>query len=161
MSNVIHLAQSDALFSDCRRYRYSLFRMWGDIAYPCCMFIGLNPSTADEVNDDPTVRRCIRFAQNWGCNSMYMMNAYAFRATDPTVMKRHGYPVGPETDEHLTRIASLCSTHVACWGVHIEPHRQFELKRLLPQLKCFGLTAGGCPKHPLYLAKDTELVDFK
>lgn len=161
MSQAITIRESDALFSDCMRYRYILFRRWGDKVHPTCMFIGLNPSTADEVNDDPTVRRCIRFAQSWGCNSMYMMNAYAFRATDPAVMKRQGYPVGIENDFHLSRVADICSIHVACWGVHIETHRQFDLKRLLPTLKCFGLTSGGCPKHPLYLAKDTELVDFK
>ena len=83
-------------FSPCRRYRYTLWRDWNpllpDNVY--AMFIGLNPSTADETNDDPTIRRCINFAKSWGCDSFCMTNIFAFRATDPKVMIAEPEPVG-------------------------------------------------------------------
>lgn len=151
---------TDAVFSDCSRYRWLLMRRWNE-GSKICMFIGLNPSTADYSNDDPTVSRCVGFARKWGCSAMYMMNAYAFRATDPKVMKRQSDPVGQQCDEHLKAISASCSIKVACWGAHIETYRQTELKRMIPGLKCFGLTAKGYPKHPLYLSKDSQLMDFK
>ncbi len=72
--------RTDAKLSDCRIYRYALWRIWDD-AKPLVMFIGLNPSTADETEDDPTIRRCISFAQNWGYGGLYMANLFVFRAT--------------------------------------------------------------------------------
>lgn len=90
----------DTIFSPCREYRYTLYREWapGD---KVVMFIGLNPSTADEVNNDPTVRRCINYAKQWGYTGMYMTNIFAYRATDPNVMKAHPEPVGAENDHYL------------------------------------------------------------
>ena len=152
---------TDALMSNCERYRWLLHRRWAPELTKTVMFIGLNPSTADALQDDPTIRRCVGFAKAWGCPAMYMMNAYAFRATDPKEMKRSSEPIGAKCDQYLLEIAGLCSIHVACWGAHIETYRQSELKRMLPRLKCFGVTAKGFPKHPLYLAGDTKLVDFK
>ena len=78
--------RTDAVFSDCRKYRYALWRVW-DESKPVAVFIGLNPSTADEVNDDPTVKRCVNFAQEWGYGGLCMANLFAFMATDPEVLK--------------------------------------------------------------------------
>lgn len=150
---------TDAVFSDCQRYRWLLMRRWSDGPH-ICMFIGLNPSTADYYNDDPTVRRCVGFARQWGYSAMYMMNAYAFRSTNPKVMKQQSDPVGCQCDDFLKGIALLCRIHVACWGTNIETYRQTELKQMLPRLKCFGITAKGFPKHPLYLSKATKLIAF-
>ena len=77
----MNMIERTATFSPCRTWRYSLLRRWAPCDY--AMFIGLNPSTADETQDDPTVRRCIRYAQSWGYGALYMTNIFAFRATDP------------------------------------------------------------------------------
>ena len=77
-----------ATFSECRKYRYTLWRRWdGLFASGYAMFIGLNPSTADETNDDPTIRRCIGYARDWGYGGLCMTNLFAFRATLPKNMK--------------------------------------------------------------------------
>ncbi|MBA3483376.1 MAG: DUF1643 domain-containing protein, partial [Pirellulales bacterium] len=79
----------EASFSLCRKYRYSLLRRWAPPQEPdkpalrYCMFIGLNPSTADERADDPTIRRCIRFARGWGYDGLVMANVFPLRSTDP------------------------------------------------------------------------------
>lgn len=75
-----------AIFSDCRIYRYSLSRIW-NLTKDFVSFVCLNPSTADERNDDPTVRRCIRYAADWGAGGMVMLNLYAYRSTDPKKLK--------------------------------------------------------------------------
>ncbi len=142
-----------ARFSDCRRYRYTLWRTWsGNPGY--VMFVGLNPSTADEVRDDPTVRRCIGFAKSWGFGAMCMTNLFAFRATKPEAMKAAKDPVGPENDRHLRRVARKASLVVAAWGVHgTYLGREAVVRGKLPRLHCLGLTRDGLPKHPLYLPR--------
>ena len=80
--------------SDDRRYRYELSRIW-DAALPPVLFVGMNPSTADEEQDDPTIRRCIRFARDWGYGGLLMGNLYALRATDPQELTRAVEP--PDT----------------------------------------------------------------
>lgn len=108
-----------ASFSPCRRYRYWLRIVWDD-SKPLAAFIGLNPSTADEVKDDPTVRRCRNFASSWGCGGMVMFNLFPFRATLPTVMKVEADPDGDWTkDDLLASLKSMCTgPWVACWGTH-------------------------------------------
>lgn len=98
---------SGAEFSPCRVWRYALWRRW-DFGSRCNMvaFVGLNPSTADESLDDATIRRCINFAKSWGYDGMYMLNAYAFRATDPRDMKAFHEPIGKDNDCTIARISS-------------------------------------------------------
>jgi hypothetical protein len=88
------LSESGAEFSECQQYRYTLWRTW-DSQADRVMFIGLNPSTADETEDDPTIRRCIRFAKDWGYGGILMMNAYAYRSTAPRGLKQVTDPIGP------------------------------------------------------------------
>lgn len=149
---------SSAIFSEDRRFRYALIRRW-DIGRSCVGFIGLNPSTADEVVNDPTVRRCIGFAKSWGYGGLLMLNAFAFRATDPAVMKAEPDPVGPGNDEALVKYAGLASLVVAAWGVHgAWMNRGTKVREILDaagvRLHVLGLTVAGHPKHPLYLKKD-------
>lgn len=148
-------------FSPCRTWRYSLWRSWDDRG-PMVAFVGLNPSTADETEDDPTVRRCIGFAKKWGFAAMYMLNIFAFRATDPKVMKAAIDPIGPRNDEALDWRTSHCQLTVACWGTHgafkDRAAQVFYRLNYRGVVKCFGLTKGGQPKHPLYLASATELA---
>src|SRR5690242_6108456 len=108
----------ETIFSDCRAYRYTLWREWDIFDKNYVMFVGLNPSTADERVDDPTIRRCIDFAKRWGYGALCMTNLFAYRATDPRVMKAFPYPVGPENDKWLVRCAREAGVVVAAWGNH-------------------------------------------
>lgn len=148
------LQESTATFSPCRTYRYSLWRRWGAPEQGYAMFIGLNPSTADEVEDDPTVRRCIQFAKDWGYGALYMTNLFAFRATDPAVMKADSEPIGPDTDAVLAELAKNAGVVVAAWGNHgSHSARDQQVIALLPNLHCLKVTKAGQPSHPLYLRK--------
>jgi hypothetical protein len=101
---------SGAIFSPCRKWRYVLWRIWEPVdkfleGERMIVFIGLNPSTADEHKNDPTVSRCVRMARDWGFPGMFMLNAFAYRATDPQVMKVAMGPVGAMNDAWIKRIA--------------------------------------------------------
>ena len=141
------------ILSPCRKYRYSLWREWlGGEGY--AMFVALNPSVADEVQDDPTIRRCIAFAKAWGYSGLCMTNLFAFRATDPRDMKIAADPVGPDNDTHLLALSADAGVIVAAWGVHgVHKGRASAVCKLLPSLHCLALTKEGHPKHPLYLRK--------
>lgn len=158
-ANVIDIEKCDgAEFSRCRKYRYTLWRRWDfESELNQCMFIGLNPSTADETNNDPTVRRCIRFAKDWGFTGLLMMNAYGFRATDPKVMKAEPKPVGPGNDKAFARWGPKVGLIIAAWGTHCTEDREQNICNVLNrQVNCLGRTKAGRPKHPLYLRADTK-----
>ena len=108
---------SDAEFSPCRQYRYSLWRYW-DEHKRYAVFVCLNPSTADETKDDPTVRRCINFAKGWDYGGMIMLNLFALRSTDPKRLKLVDDPVGPDNDFHLRSASSKAGITIAAWGIH-------------------------------------------
>jgi hypothetical protein len=121
------------------------------------MFVGLNPSTADETLDDPTIRRCMGFARSWGYDGLCMTNLFAFRATDPSVMKAAEDPVGPMNDSILVSLAENAGIVVAAWGVHGSYlGRDRAVIEMLPQLHCLRLTISGHPAHPLYLPAGLE-----
>lgn len=161
---------SGAEFSECRTYRYALWRHWDWEGYAsCCMFIGLNPSTADETVNDPTIRRCINFAKSWGYGGIYMMNLYAFRATLPTDMVKAVDPVGPGNDQAFGYYRSKVGKVVAAWGsieTRYRPRLSWSsrIKAVLSQVNqpvwCLGKTQDGSPRHPLYVKGDTELIPF-
>lgn len=152
-------------FSPCRRYRYTLRHRWDELMPEASvMWIGLNPSTADENQLDPTLRRVRAFSAGWGFTSFVMTNLFAFRATDPRDMMEEQDPVGPENDRHLLETARRCSLVVAAWGVHgVHLERARQVGRLLagPNLVCLGTTKDGHPRHPLYVAGDTILIPYK
>ena len=145
------------IFSPCRQYRYTLWRAWDMFSPRYVMFIGLNPSTADEVQDDPTIRRCIGYAKEWGYGAFCMTNIFAFRATDPRVMKTQADPVGPENDKWLTECAKGAGLIVAAWGAHGGHRaRDKEVIKLVNNIMCLGTTKDGYPRHPLYLPKTAK-----
>jgi hypothetical protein len=157
------LPPKGATFSPCREYRYSLWRKWGpgpeQGSY--AMFVGLNPSTANETQDDPTVRRCIAFAKAWGYSGMFMTNIFAYRATDPEEMKAVAEPVGQENDDTLRRLAQGAGVVVAAWGVHgTHAGREEAVRAMLPGIHCLKLTKHGAPGHPLYLKKTLVPIPF-
>jgi hypothetical protein len=145
-----------ATFSPCGRYRYLLTRTW-DKTKPICAFIGLNPSTADERQDDPTIRREIAFARDWGFGALVMLNAYAFRSTDPKALWTIDDPYGPDnlaTISEWTRKADLV---VAAWGANIRADQAWKLRLLFDvnriKVHALRITKKGQPEHPLYLPK--------
>lgn len=149
------MIERKATFSPCRRYRYTLWRTWSGMFQSgkgYAMFVGLNPSTADETVDDPTIRRCIAFAKLWGYDGLCMTNLFAFRATFPNEMLTQSDPVGAENDKHLHEAAVSAGVIVAAWGV-LGTHlgRDKEVRTLLPDLHYLRLTKEGNPAHPLYL----------
>ncbi len=149
-----------AQFSDCRRYRYALWRTWQE-GESHVMFIGLNPSTADETKDDPTIRRCIGYAKAWGFGGIHMLNLFAFRATNPKDLKKANDPVGKENDSYLKMYLEPGGLNIACWGTHGSfLNRGEEVIELLNRgnLSCFDLTKNGQPKHPLYLKQDIKPI---
>lgn len=140
-----------AVISECGLYRYRLDRVWND-ALPTAAFIMLNPSTADGLTDDPTIRRCRTFAKAWGCGSLTVVNLYAWRATDPRQLWTAGNPVGPGNNRHLTEAAEYAPL-VAAWGANARPGRIAEVLALpgMQAMTALALTKSGQPRHPLYL----------
>ena len=106
-----------AEFSPDRIYRYALYRTW-DETKPRVMFIGLNPSTADESKDDPTIRRCKNYAFDWGYGGLIMANLFALRATKPKIMKEHALPIGRDNNYWLESLARDAEIIIAAWGVN-------------------------------------------
>lgn len=115
------------------------------------MFIGLNPSTADESANDPTLTRCIRYAQSWGYGGVCMANIFAFRATDPKVMMSVPDPVGADNDRWLLELSQSAGLVVAAWGnTGRYMGRSDHVRNLIPNLHCLKLNKSGEPAHPLY-----------
>lgn len=152
-----------ATFSPCRTWRYTLTRRWG--SGPHCQFIGLNPSTATETEDDPTIRRCIRFARDWGYAALVMTNLFGLRSTDPRGLRKVADPVGPENDRYLIEIGRQAGIVIAAWGIHgMYQRRDLAVLDLLADqgvtLHCLGMTQGGFPKHPLYLPANSRPTGY-
>lgn len=156
-----------ATFSPCRAYRYSLYRPIHDRHGPPVLFLMLNPSTADETKLDPTVTRCCRFASDWLCARMYVANIFALRSTDPRAMKSHPHPVDLTGSLRNDTVIRMLAEHVAlhagwivcAWGAHgTHRGRADTVRRLLAglPLRYLALTAGGQPRHPLYLRADLK-----
>jgi hypothetical protein len=151
---------SAASFSCDRTYRYSLTRTW-DRNLPIVNVIGLNPSTADEHQDDPTIRRCLAFARREGFGSLVMTNIFAYRATDPKALRSASDPEGPQNNDFLIELAEASSQIWAAWGCHGGfRERGPRVVSILPwgqAVWCFGTNRDGTPKHPLYLPSTARL----
>lgn len=146
---------STAVYSSCERYRYSLSRVW-DANARRVMFVMLNPSTADELQNDPTVERCEQRARRLGYGAFRVTNIFAFRATDPRNMRTQADPQGPDNVQTLDAGAAWADDIIAAWGTHGEHRNQgpvaaMMLARTGVPLYHLGLTKHGHPRHPLYL----------
>lgn len=145
--------KTGATLSKDRMYRYSLWRIW-DESLPVVLFIGLNPSTANENEDDNTIRRCINFAKGWGYGGLYMANLFAYRTKDPEVMMAVPYPVGNGNDEILVELYKKADITIAAWSADGNfKNRDKEVQLLLPELHVLKINKDGSPGHPLYLKK--------
>lgn len=152
-----------AVFSPDREYRYRLTRRWDD--RPLVNFLMLNPSTADELTEDPTVRRCIGFASDWGYGGLLVTNIFAYRSTNPDLLYKIADPVGPGNDEHIIQSAKLCALTVGAWGDHGRHLGRGNVVRAMLRAanitaRCLGKNAGGEPQHPLYIARDRRLIEL-
>ena len=149
---------SGAEFSPCRRYRYRLWRTWGE-KRPA-LFLMLNPSTADEVTNDPTVARCESRARMMGYGGLLVANIFALRSTDPGALYDRPDPIGPGNDRAIVAAAASAGIVVCAWGTHGALNgRGAHVLRMLVDMgvvpHCLKLTKGGFPQHPLYVSMDT------
>ncbi|SHH48970.1 DUF1643 domain-containing protein [Marivita hallyeonensis] len=144
-------------YSPCDAYRYGLSRVW-DKRLPSVLFVMLNPSTADEHRNDPTVARCEIRARRMGYGAMMVANIFAFRATKPADLKLAEDPVGADNDAVLRSWVDAADLTVAAWGAHgAHRDRATEVARSLPENAChLGLTKHGHPRHPLYVSFETN-----
>lgn len=150
----------NAGFSDDRKYRYILTRDWSRGKTPKSInFVMTNPSVADETNDDPTIRRCLGFADSWGYNVIVVTNLFAWRNIHPSWLRMVSEPVGPRNNSYLLTCAKLSDLVICAWGNYggyrdrdQEVIRFFQDNKLT--LYCLGLTNSGRPRYPLRLKKN-------
>lgn len=160
-----------AQFSADGVYRYTLERSWRgmfDAGRPArvCLFVMLNPSTADASKLDPTVRRCVAYASAWGCDTLLVGNLFAYRSTDPKALPRDESAVGPDNNHHLSRLAGRADVIVAAWGAldrafHGRDERVLEILTLCRPVQALHLTDKGFPGHPLYLPKSAAPLLYR
>lgn len=151
--------RSGAEFSPDRKYRYALWRIW-DESKPLVMFIGLNPSTANETETDPTITRVMGFARSWGFGGFYMMNLFAIVGSDPKILLTERDPLG-DNDRWLVEISEKCDRIVFAWGVFKQAKiRRAEVAAKFPRAYCLKKTKDGHPWHPLYVAAKTTPIIF-
>lgn len=150
--------QGGAVFSECEKYRYLLWRWWGDgDPDPRVMvaFICLNPSTATESRNDPTVKRCITYARDWHFSGMFMLNIFALRSTDPSKLRLVDDPTGEANDTYLIWAYEQACLTVGAWGNHGGYRDRGDyVAALMPEIMHLHRTRHGHPGHPLYLKKD-------
>jgi hypothetical protein len=157
-----------AVISECQQYRFTLIRRW-DLVGPDCVFIGLNPSTADADNDDPTIKRCVQFAKDHECSGLVMVNLWPYRATKPEDlwewMEFSGIPdkVMKENDKWIETYARYAKYVVGAWGV--DGHRFGRGSEIMNRYRhlLYYLTLMpkcGQPGHPLYLKGDLRFKRY-
>jgi hypothetical protein len=148
-----------AVLDETSKYRFQLTRRWG-YGSRMCTFLLLNPSTADAMKDDPTIRRCIGFAQSWKCDALTVVNLFAWRATDPRKLLVVPNPEGWGNQWYIRRAAASASVFVCGWGsngiARMECRRILDSIELFAPMMCLGTTKDGSPRHPLYVASGTE-----
>ena len=149
-----------AIFSPDKKYRYALWRIW-DKSIPSVLFIGLNPSTAGNKSNDPTINKCIGFAKKWKYGGLYIVNLFAFRTSDPRDLLRILDPVGPDNDKWIKSHTKDHKLIIATWGNYgsfMEKGR--EIYNEVPNLYCLKINKTGQPAHPLYLGYDLKPKPF-
>lgn len=154
---------SGAVFDKHRAYRFVLWRFWNEA--PRVLFVGLNPSTANEFSDDPTIKRCIAFAQRWGYGGMYFCNLFSYVSTDPRLLSAEE-ALHAANIPAINMARSLSVLSVVAWGDGVEIVENGKsiaenINELVAPSMCFGLTQKGNPKHPLYLPGEAKLVDYQ
>lgn len=162
------IQKSGAIISECGLYRYRLWRIW-DEERAFLVWIMQNPSTADAVDDDPTIRKCIGFSERAGYGGIVVMNVFAWRAADERELLKAPDPIGPENWDYLIGATNirLGSRVVAAWGNRFGPKRKSIFRDAYCHAAaacvqqgavCLGTTKSGDPKHPLFVSYEAEMV---
>lgn len=162
---------SKVWFDRDRKYRYYLQRRWQDDG-PLMIWLMLNPSTADEEKNDPTLVRCQAFARRDGFSGFGVINLFAFRTPYPEKMSWEADPVGPDNDTTIEEMGRRVaygaegSVMIAGWGTHKAaryrgPEVTQRLTNMGVDLGCFGMTKAGLPRHPLYLPAASERIPYR
>lgn len=154
--------------SPARTYRYLLTRIWDPAVKPV-VFLMLNPSTADALEDDPTIRRLAGpngFARRMGAGGLAVVNLFGLRSTDPRALLHHPDPVGRHNDAFVRQATDMADTVVCAWGAAgVTGDRGREVTQALTArrvpLHCLGRTSTGQPRHPLYLPKNASLEPYE
>lgn len=152
-----------AEISDDGQYRYRLYREW-DAQKPTLAFLMLNPSTADGSEDDPTIRRCINYAKDWGFGRLEVANLFALRSPDPDQLTEHPNPVGPENNEYVENVCYQADKVIAAWGANggLMDRGPMVTEMVDEILYALDTTKDGHPVHPLYQPADAvpEVFDY-
>ncbi|MCA4158026.1 DUF1643 domain-containing protein [Priestia megaterium] len=148
-------SSNGAIIDDSEEYRYSLWRIWDD-NLPRVTFIMLNPSTADSREDDPTLRRCIKFAMSWGYGSLEVVNLFAYRSTNPKLLLSAYDPIGEKNNEYIINALDRSEKVILAWGTKGNLFsRDKDVLQLIKDnnvpLYALELTKDGYPRHPLYV----------
>lgn len=159
----------DAKFSEDRKYRYVLDREW-DESGKLVTFIMLNPSIANEIINDQTIKRCLAFAKKWNCGRLKVVNLFAWRATDPNELTKVDDPVGPDNDTRILEAIKQADMVVCAWGNNVtkvssgkdrgQKVRGMIRAQATTPYYLGSLTKKDNPPHPLRLATNTELVPW-
>jgi hypothetical protein len=155
--------ESGAIFDATGLYRYTLWREW-DRTRSRVAIIMLNPSVANETQNDPTIRRCIAFARSWGHGSVEIVNLFAYRTSYSKELLNATEPIGIDNDKYVLQASNRSRRLVLAWGNWgYVRNRAGQVCNLLAEIEvhCLGLTRTGQPRHPLYLAKDTQLMPYR
>lgn len=157
-----HISTKDAIISSCGKYRYFLSRVVGN-SEKILTFIMLNPSTANAIDDDPTIRRCLSFCTSLGYGILHVVNLFAYRSTNPSELLIVENPVGKENLDFIKNVVQNSDMTICAWGTKGSIKNQD--KFIINFLKNFDLyalkiTKNGHPSHPLYLKSDLKPILF-
>jgi len=154
------IIKKSAIFSPCNQYRYSLSRAW-NLNKKSALFIGLNPSTADETKDDPTIRRSMYYAYQWGFGGLIMVNLFAYRATLPKDLKKAKHPIGEDNNQFILECQRESGIVIVAWGNDGALYnRDKEVLELVSNPMCLKVNQSGQPAHPLYQKKDISPIKY-
>lgn len=158
-----------AVLSACGKFRYRLWRRWDD-QKPVVVFIMLNPSTADDKVLDPTLRKCIGFAERWGYGGLEIVNLFAYRTPYPLALRDAGYPVGPANEAHLRAVIRTYMHVVCAWGRNADCaegraaverlHALFDQTEWLGSISALRYSKDGTPWHPLYVSYSADRLPY-
>lgn len=154
--------KNGALFSECRKYRFALWRIW-DENKPFVMFVGLNPSTANENKNDATISTVTRFARDWGYGGVYMLNCFPFISTNPKDLEKPDAEKMEENEKNLLHYGKRASLVIFAWGgfeIVKESGQDARLTWMFPGAKALKINADGSPHHPLRLVKTLTPVKW-
>lgn len=161
------ILKREAKLDSTEKYRYLLRREW-DETKPSALWIMLNPSTADHQKDDATIKACITFATKWGHGSFEVVNLFAFRATDPSELKKleKDIAIGLDNMIYIREALERADLIVAAWGSNGKTHKRNQDDELISlfknyKLKCLDILTDGDPRHPLFFKTDNILRDFE